>query len=96
MTLLKPAQPSADRLHCNCLAFSAVCSILDSTCRLPGDLTRRLIGFLSLSFFLGFDRPGWWFAALASLNGVLGGRLALALLDLAGQLPGSPPASNCP
>src|SRR6266581_2622200 len=33
-------------------------------------------------------RPGWWFATLTSLNGVLGGRLALALLDLAGQLPG--------
>jgi hypothetical protein len=37
------------------------------------------------TFFLGFDRPGWWFAALTSLNGVLGGRLALALLDLAGH-----------
>ena len=58
--------------------------------------THSLPRFPALTFFLGFDRPGWWFAGLTSLNGVLGGRLALALLDLAGQLPGSPPASNCP
>jgi len=61
---------------------------------LPG--THSLPRFPSLSFFLGCDWPGWWFAALTSLNGVLGGRLALALLDLAGQSPGLPPASNCP